>query len=735
VSDTRIRPEPLLAAVLASSLDGVIMIDIEGRVVGFNPAAEHMFGYSRAETLGRPIGDLIVPEHLRQAHESGMARYLRDGDPHVVGKRIQIEAMRKDGRLFPIELAITEIDAGGNRLFSASLRDLSERKAAEMALAESNARLTAFLEYAPTAMYLKDIEGNYLVANTFMARALSRSLDQIIGHNVRDILAPSAFDQVRLSDTRILETGKSYVSEERFEVPGGYRDTMAVRFPVRNTDGRITHLGGVLIDITEKRQAEEMLRALSEQHPVALVMLRRSDHQVMLANPAFYKLTGDDGSGWLERISGRAELLERMAVSPEQDGFETQLSTGDRQAWVSVSWRETELAGEKALVITLIDIDARKAAEAEIERHREALHQAEKLTALGSLLAGVSHELNNPLSAVVGQSLMLEEDCEGTPHAARVAKIRTAAERCARIVQTFLAMARQKTPERRPLDLRAVVSAAVDLADYGMRTAGITVTIDHAPNLPAITGDSDQLHQVIVNLLINAQQAMQDQDGPRDIAITTRAEAGRVRLAIADTGPGVPAEVRNRIFEPFFTTKANAMGTGLGLSFSRGIIQAHGGTLGLLPETDGGATFFIELPIDALPASIRVAEPEAKPESDGRALVVDDEPSVGETLGEILMRQGFSVDVAASVAEAQALLAERDYRLILSDLRMPGLDGPALYRWLRDARPALAQRIGFVTGDTLGDSAAAFLTSANRPYLEKPFTPSEVRAIVAELTK
>lgn len=622
--------DPLLLAVVASSLDGVIMIDIDGKVLEFNPAAEDMFGYRRADVLGKPIGDLIVPPHLRGAHEAGMTRYLSEGTPHVVGKRIEIDAMRANGSLFPVELAITEIVAGGRRLFSASLRDLSEQRAAEAALAQSNARLTAFLDYAPAAMYLKSKGGTYLVANEFMAAALGKPVNEIVGRHVEQILGPAALSQVAESDRRILETGAPYVSEERFDLPNGHRDTMAVRFPVRDSDGEITHLGGVFIDISERRKAE-----------------------------------------------------------------------------------------------------------AEIERHREALHQAEKLTALGSLLAGVSHELNNPLSAVVGQSLMLEEDCAGTPHAARVAKIRTAAERCARIVQTFLAMARQKKPERNPVRLETIAMAAADLADYGIRTAGITLTTDYAADLPTITADKDQLHQVVVNLLINAQQAMQDQSEPREIRLRTAwgDTPGTVRFEISDSGPGVPADVRSRIFDPFFTTKAHAMGTGLGLSFSRGIVEAHGGSLRLTDLPGPGATFVIELPVNGEAAGDGDVAAATTGPSGGRALVVDDEPEVGETLGEMLTRQGFRVDVVTAAAEAQDLLAQGDYDVILSDLRMPGMDGPALYRWLCEQRPALAQRVGFVTGDTLGDAAATFLAKAGRPYLEKPFTPAGVRALLAALSE
>jgi len=390
-----------------------------------------------------------------------------------------------------------------------------------------------------------------------------------------------------------------------------------------------------------------------------------------------------------------------------------------------------------------IDVTDRKLAEerlsesqAQLERSREALYQSEKMMALGSLLAGVAHELNNPLAVVVAHATMLEEEAEGTPHASDATKIRTAAERCARIVQSFLAMARQKPPERRATDANRLIASALDLAGYSLRTAGVEVITELATELPPLRVDPDQLHQVLSNLIVNAQQAMLERDGPRQLRIVSRHADDAVEIEVADTGAGIPQHLQRRIFEPFFTTKPQGAGTGIGLSYSMGVIEAHGGTLQLADTSPEGSRFRLRVPVGQ-PADgegeVVAGEGSAKASLRGLALVIDDETALAEVLARMLRSEGYEVKVAGSGQEAQAMLSERDVDLILSDLRMPGMDGPAFFSWLQRERPHLAGRIVFVTGDTLGIEAVRFLARAGRPFIEKPFTRASVKSLLAEL--
>jgi CheY-like chemotaxis protein len=298
-------------------------------------------------------------------------------------------------------------------------------------------------------------------------------------------------------------------------------------------------------------------------------------------------------------------------------------------------------------------------------------------------------------------------------------------------------MARQKRPERAAVDLNAVAVAAHELAAYGLKTDGIVTHHDLAPGLPLIAADSDQLHQVIINLIVNAQQAMVEAESPeRTLTLRTALGADRrtVTLEVADSGPGVPEEARRRIFEPFYTTKPQGQGTGVGLSFSQGLAEAHGGRLELVPSAQG-ACFRLTLPIseDLTLGTIGQSELPAAPAPKRRALVIDDEEEIAESLADFLSLEGFICEIAVGGRAAQARLASGDYDLIVSDLRMPEMDGPQLHAWIAAKRPELLDRVAFATGDTLGIAAERFLHAAKRPVLEKPFMPDAVHRFLEQM--
>lgn len=382
-----------------------------------------------------------------------------------------------------------------------------------------------------------------------------------------------------------------------------------------------------------------------------------------------------------------------------------------------------------------------RAAAAEVQRQREALLRAEKMAGFGSLLAGVAHELNNPLSIVLAGALLLQEEADeaGAPALAKGAeRVRAAAERCARVVRSFLAMARQQEARRRPVAVASLVDGALELLAYGLRSDGIEVERNVPADLPVVFGDADQLHQVLANLITNARQALEHRPGPRHLRIAARAAGGAVEVSVADNGPGVPAAVRGRIFDPFFTTKPVGAGTGIGLAVSRGIAEAHGGSLELDEGAErDGARFVLRLP-RAGAAGAAAGEPDPAPAGGApagprAALIVDDEPEVAGALARMLALLGFRCDLAATGREAVRLLSSRDYNAVLCDLRMPEMDGPAFYGWLEANRAHLCRRTAFVTGDALGQAAAGFLAGSGRPVLEKPFAPEEVRRVVAAL--
>lgn len=409
------------------------------------------------------------------------------------------------------------------------------------------------------------------------------------------------------------------------------------------------------------------------------------------------------------------------------------------------SWRWLEATGTNqignhavnGIVINARDISDAKDAEEEIARQRENLHQREKLAAMGSLLAGVAHELNNPLSIVVGRATMLQEEAVDADTRTVADKIRAAAERCARIVRTFLAMARQRKPERSAVEVNAVLDDCIDILGYSLRTAGVTVDKQLAPGLPPISGDADQLHQVFLNLIVNAQQAMETQPLPRRLSVVSGLQHDRLCIRIADNGPGVPPAIRKRIFDPYFTTKPPGGGTGVGLAVSLGIVESHGGSLTVECPPEGGSVFQVLLPIkEPVEETAHPAIEESGPAgaSRPRLLIVDDEPEVGALLADILRRDASRIDIAASGQEALPLLARHTYEAILTDLRMPEMDGPELFRQIEQQWPALARSVIFITGDALSPTVQTFLTGTGQPFLEKPFVPAEVREIVRQIS-
>jgi signal transduction histidine kinase len=373
-----------------------------------------------------------------------------------------------------------------------------------------------------------------------------------------------------------------------------------------------------------------------------------------------------------------------------------------------------------------------------VRERTERLVQSEKIATMGSLLAGVAHELNNPLAILSGQAQLLRETVEPQQIARRSDKIYEAADRCVRIVRNFLALARQRPPERADMRLNQVVRGAVELLAYELRTDGIDVVLDLADDVPVLWADSHQLHQVVVNLVANAHQAMRGnrgaRTGPRTIALTTRhdAEGARVRLEVTDTGPGIPPEVRAKIFEPFFTTKPPGEGTGLGLSLCRGIVEEHGGTLAVESEPGHGARFVIELPVLARPGADRHAEtteglPPIGPKT---ILIVDDEPDVAAMLAEALALDGHRTEIATNGAIALERLDRQPYDLVVSDTKMPVLSGEELYAQLQRRFPALRQRIIFLTGDLLSREKREFLERTGVPFLAKPCDLGQVRQLV-----
>ncbi len=523
---------------------------------------------------------------------------------------------------------------------------------------------------------------------------------------------------------------------------------VATRNPFNN---QVVRFVGSIGDITARKRGEAELRAsetrfrsITEAHPVPVLIVPLQDGPLLYASPGAETLLGMPHgtllshklNRFLTKAAERKELVASMNAGHEVNLREVAITQGDGNSLiVALSARRINYQNQAAMVIGLYDLTERKRAEEQIAKQQEALQQSEKMAALGGLLAGVAHELNNPLSVVVGQATLLIESSQEAKVTTRAEKIFKAADRCSRIVKSFLALARRKPPERKPIDLNATINAALELLNYQFRNENVDVTLDLAPNLPSINGDGDQMTQVFTNLALNAAQAMHDWTGARHLTIRTETQGDKVMVIVRDTGPGIAPAIKPRVFEPFFTTKSGAGGTGVGLALCLNIIETHGGQLQLEDTPGGGATFLVTLPTvtaGSAASSDEAAPPVALP-SALNILLVDDEVELAQTLADLLEPDGHRIAIAANGAIALDKLRKDNYDVIVSDLRMPVLDGPGLYAELTKTMPHYVKRILYVTGDTLSPHVQSFLSGTPVPVIEKPYRLADVRRAIGEL--
>jgi PAS domain S-box-containing protein len=566
------------------------------------------------------------------------------------------------------------------------------------------------------------------------------------------IVPPELREKHEAAFQRHLATGEATILGRRIEVPARRADGSVLPIEIVIVRGIVSERPvfiAYLRDLTEQKQAaaalaerEAQFRAIAEGVPLSIIISAIDEPEVFFVNERAQQTLGlrvgqkgDTVVAIWKHAEHRTELAKRLEVEGIVDAFETTFTQADgREMQALVSARRIEHHGRAAVLAAVTDITRQREAEAQLAIQREALHQSEKLTALGSLLAGVAHELNNPLSVVVGYSSMLQELSQDPGITSRAEKIHAAAERCSRIVRTFLAMARKRPPSRGMVDLNQVVEAALELSAYGLRSAGIEIGTELEADLPMVWGDEDQLHQVVTNLVINAQQALLMSEPPRRLNVSTRSDGGMVEVVIHDNGPGIPEEVRTRIFEPFFTTKDAGSGTGVGLSVCRAIVTAHEGRIEVETAPGGSTAIIVRLP--SMQSEKPAAEAEADHEKDmpaisANVLVLDDETDIATMIAEILRQDGHVVEIAKDALSALRIIEHADVDLIVSDLRMPGLDGPGLYHAIREKRPELIDRLLFITGDVLAADIDRFLTRTGAAVVEKPLDPAALRRAVA----
>jgi two-component system, NtrC family, sensor kinase len=369
---------------------------------------------------------------------------------------------------------------------------------------------------------------------------------------------------------------------------------------------------------------------------------------------------------------------------------------------------------------------------------QDQLVQTEKLSAIGKFVAGVAHELNNPLTGVIGFSEMLQDTGINEHQQNYLNRIIDSAERCHKIVQSLLSFSRVRRPERTSVNINQLIEATVEIFKYELPVNNIEVTSDFASNLPALLIDPHQIQLVFLNILNNARQAIESQQTSGTIHIKTELVEGHVRISFCDNGPGIPNENLSKIFDPFFTTKAVGEGTGLGLSLSYGIIREHDGTIIARNNNGNGVTFIIDLQVvsiksDQEATKILPALQKMERASANKILVIDDEENILELIKEALAVYGYNVETVCDGETALRAVNNQSYDLIICDWKIPGISGQSIYERLREMNPQALERFLFITGDILGENAERFLRVEKKICLFKPFSIEQFRTTVQEV--
>jgi two-component system NtrC family sensor kinase len=548
--------------------------------------------------------------------------------------------------------------------------------------------------------------------------------------------------------TKSFKTGSVSHHEIHLEEDGSPRHIYATSIPITSTCGSPEEAMVMLQDISDLqvlRSSQEALKASETrfrsifEKATAGMATVALDGSFMQVNPAFCCFLGYEERELLklkvldvthpeDREASRQiyrEVLSRQRSVLDVEKRYVRKDGATVWGRTSATWLVDEEGRPTYSVALVQNITERK-------RLEQELRHAEKMSAVGQLVAGVAHEINNPLAGVLGYAqLLLQSDVDERVRRG-LETISHEAERCKRIVYNLQTFARKQKPQEEYVDINEILENTLELQAYQLNVDNILVVKNLDPELPGTLGDFHQLRQVFLNMIVNAHQAMSAQGNPGALRLRSQCRGREIEVEIEDEGPGVAVEYLDRIFDPFFSTKEVGHGTGLGLSICYGIIREHQGKITVRNAPRGGAIFSVRLPIRK-PAGAHGGEEadKAKGESakvrPSRILVIDDELVIIDILNQALRLDGHHVDTAINGATALKRIEGEQYDLIISDLKMPGMNGQVLYEKVREMDPALAERMTFSTGDVVSDGTRSFFERTGARCLQKPFEVETVR--------
>jgi len=749
------RSKQNISAILKTVGEGVIVIGLDSRIHYFNQELLHIFGYSMEEVVGLHITELM-PEKYRAAHNAGIKRYLDDGTPKVLGRRVELEGLRKDGSVFPLEIRIeeTRLDEK-NRFFTAAIRDITERKLSEESLMKSEKRYRTLIENTPICVHEIDLNGRLNSMNVAGLRMMEIEKEsEIKGIAYIDAVCEEDKERIGALLDRAL---KGHSSKFEFTSSGDDpRIFSSCLIPIFGDAQTVVKLMGVTDDITKRKKAEEELSRLHTaiENSAETMIITDVQGAIQYVNPAFELTTGYSKE---EAIGLNARILK--SGKHDETFYKNMwdiITSGEVWHGRMINKKKSgELYEEESTISPIKDntgaitgyVAVKRDVTKEVLLEKE-LRETQKLNAIGTLAGGIAHDLNNILTPILGYSTMAKDIAPKDSETGEfLDEIISAGHRAKELVKQILTFSRRGEQDFQSLEVYLIVKEVLKLMKATIpATIKIVENIDTEPAY--ILGDPTQIHQVVVNLCTNAAYAMKDKGGVLTVTLRrkrlksagvtkagSRVSPDYVKLSVRDTGCGMDPATLERIFEPFYTTKPEGEGTGLGLSVIHGIVESHSGHIDVESQPGEGTAFHVLLPsIEQLPCGKSAKEAEYK-KGKGRALVVDDQVDVAKTIGKIMNFLGYETAVMTDSQEALNLFTENPdiYDFVITDMTMPKMTGDKLAREILKLRQDIPVVVMTGYSDTINKEKAREI--GIRALIPKPVTSHELGSILGrELT-
>jgi PAS domain S-box-containing protein len=685
------------------------------------------------------------------------ARSIENGEEF----RYDLEAILPSGKRAAFAASMSPIINESGRVIKlfGTVQDITERKQAEEALRESEEKYRLLADNAIDIIWTMDMNLRFTYMSPSVARVRGYTVEEVMAQSLEEVFTPSSVEtavKVFMEELAIeSREPKDLFRVRTLEVEHTCKDGSTVWVEInasfiRDADGQPVGILGVSREITERRKSEEAQRRSEERYRTIVEEMDESYYEVDLAG----NLTFVNDATCRRLGRSREELIgmKYKAYTPAEDTetvfkiYNRVYRAGEPVKGVPAvaiakdgSLRFVErsvfpLRDEEGKIIGFRgisrDVTERKMAEEERKQLELKAQITSRLASVGEMAAGVAHEINNPLTAVTGYAQLLvgREDIPSDIRSDLEA-INDGARRVAGIVRTLLAFSRQTKPQRKLVDINELIESTLVLRAYHLRVNDIEVVTRLATDLLETVADPGQIQQVLLNLIVNAEMEMKLAHGKGKLTITTEKSRNTIKICVKDNGPGIKPKVMDKIFDPFFTTREVGEGTGLGLSLCYGIVAEHKGKIYAESKPGKGATFIVELPVVTEVAPPKPAKPDVKKSKKAvkaRILVVDDEQAVRDVVNRVLTGEGHKVETADNAADALNKIESKRYKLILVDIKMPGIDGVELYKRIQKINKSLARRVVFITGDIMGADTEKFLSETKVAHIDKPFDAEQL---------